>query len=115
VRWAARIVTPVIAMPAVLALTATGAQAHATVAYHGMDFVSVASNHRYTSVCDRENDGNSTTADYEFTDGTRKAGIDKTTNGDCQEYVWSREIRRYKVCEFNRLEEILNCGSWRNT
>jgi hypothetical protein len=35
---------------AALALTATGAQAHGTVAYHGNDFVAVTADHRTTSV-----------------------------------------------------------------
>jgi hypothetical protein len=106
----------VLAAPAaalIMVVTATSAQAHASVIRIGENFVSVASNHRLTSVCDNEADDYHTVGHYRLTDGTYRTVFDTTTNGDCQEASYQRGISRFSVCVFNRLEGQI-CSEWRN-
>jgi hypothetical protein len=107
-RWLARLATPVVAIPAALALTATGAQAHNTLTFHGTDYVAVGSNHRTTSVCDREDDGNWTSGEYVLVDGGARRVVDTTTDGRCSTSVMGAEIRQYRVCE-----RLVGCTLWR--
>ncbi len=102
-RWLTRLAVPAVAVPAALALTATGAQAHATSISEGLDFAAVASDHRTMTVCDRENDGSVVEGHFRLSNGHMRVVLDQVAGGSCeiQKLPYIQTVVEYRVCELS--------------
>ncbi len=97
-----------VSLAAVAAIAVPAAYAHYTVAYHGSDMVSIGSDHRTVSTCDRESDGNLVYADLILANGNRPKVWD---NYDqlCSSRSFSSDVRDFRVCE-----EGVGCSAWKD-
>lgn len=104
-----RSVLAMLAVPALVLITAQPAQAHYNYIYQGNDLVSVASSHAALTVCDKENDGNNVVAHY----GTKSNYWREWDNRDSGCDTESNNVARanvFRLCE--NLDGYLACTGW---
>ena len=97
-----------VSVAALAAVAAPAALAHYTFVYHGQDLVSIASDHRTASACDRESDGNLVYGDLILANGNRVRVWD-SFDSVCSTRNVGSPIRDFRLCE-----ETVGCTAWKN-
>ena len=97
-----------VSLAALAAVAVPAAYAHYTYVYHGSDLLSIGSDHRTASACDREADGNLVYGDLILANGNRVKVWDNY-DGVCSTRSVGSDIRDFRLCE-----DGVGCTAWKD-